>query len=148
MRRISGTEAADRGLTLLEMLVVVAVLALVIVAVPGFFAGGPPKAEATLRALEAGLARARSEAIRTGRPAALVFDLETRRVTGPGTEIALPEGLELTIESAAEASERGRPRIVFFGDGSGSGGRVAVTGAEGGATLEVRWLTGAVRRDG
>lgn len=150
---------AAAGFTLLEVLVVSAILALMALAAPMALQSGPPPFEASVRDIAAALRQARSEALRTGAPQAVAFDLRARRYGPTGTEHALAEGLELSVTSAAEArlGQHGAgpartAAILFFGDGGATGGVLRLSRGDGrarqSATLTVRWLTGAIQREG
>lgn len=153
---------ATAGFTLLEVLVVSAILGLMALAAPMALNSGPPSFEASVRDITAALRQARSEALRTGAPQAVAFDLRARRYGPTGAEHALPEGVELSVTSAAEARLDQQSRlsgghgetaaILFFGDGGATGGVLRLSRGDGGArqsaTLIVRWLTGAIRREG
>ncbi len=147
-RRVREPEA---GLSLLEMLVVLAILALLATAMPGlggglFGGGGAQAQEAAVRSVMGELRRARAEAIRTAEPVAVAFDPLTLRFGREGHAARLPEGTLLTLETAAEAAVGADPAIRFFPDGTATGGTVALALAGRQTRIEVRWLTGAIRR--
>ncbi|MEM8623283.1 MAG: GspH/FimT family pseudopilin [Pseudomonadota bacterium] len=127
----------------------IAIFAVLAVAAPGFIRVAPPSHEETLRSIRAVLVEARLVSIRGGQPVSVYFD-SRHRVLGrvEGKEIVLPEGIELELLSAAELTDsQGRPQILFFADGSASGGQLTLREGDRRATLSVRWLTGVVERD-
>jgi general secretion pathway protein H len=147
MTPTSSTEprpCADAGLTLLELLAVVAVMALLLLAVPRL-GGGTDGRERAARAIAATLAEARAEAVRTAEPVAVAFDIEGGAYGLGAAREALPEGVALAVETAAEAAlAPDRPAILFLPDGSSTGGRVVVEAGGRASALTVRWLTGAI----
>lgn len=125
----------NAGFTLLEMLVVLAIAALV--------AGiGFPRLQAQVAAQEwrTGVAAvttllraARAQAIRGGQVAtvSVAGDGRSLRITD-GATLALPASLAVTLA---------RP-LTFYADGSASGGTIIVAGARRSATLAVAPATG------
>src|SRR6186713_2003146 len=94
--------ARARGMTMIEILVVLAIMAIgAAIVVP--MMGGPGASSGDLRSaarqIAAGLRHARSEAISTRRETVLTLDLEKRsfRVAQEPREIALPEKVELKL---------------------------------------------------
>ena len=144
MTPISRTDRKDTGLTLLELLVVISVMALIAVALPSVLAR-PAAHGDTVRAVLADLRAARAEAVFAGTPVDMVLDIDRRRYGKGLADRNLPEGTEMTVTTAREITGPGRaPVIRFFPDGSASGGRIGVaTGAQS-DVIEVRWLTGGV----
>ncbi|MEL6476092.1 MAG: GspH/FimT family protein [Pseudomonadota bacterium] len=139
---------ADAGLTLLELLVVMTVLVLLATGLSGLGPAGVPSHEESVRQIMAGLTRARTQAIQRAAPVAYVIDPDRRRHGIGAAEAALPPEMRITVTSAAEAAQDGLPSVLFFPDGSASGGRIAL--ASGGAErdiIDIRWLTGAIRRE-
>ncbi|MDJ0944591.1 MAG: GspH/FimT family pseudopilin [Kiloniellales bacterium] len=138
------------GFTLLELLVVVAIIGLIFAVLPTGVFGGREGVElrATARQVAEDLRRARGQAIAGNREVAFLLDLEQRRfgLPGRGALAALPEGVEAEVLTASEAlSEATQASIRFFPDGSSTGGAVTLSGAGKSYEITVRWLTGEVR---
>lgn len=137
------------GFTLLELLVVLAIAALLLAVVPPLFSAALPGVElkAAARRVASGLRLAREEAIRSGRDAAFVLDVEGRafRVDGPYRVTPLPVGLDLKLEAAeSEMQGEGVGAVRFFPDGTSTGGRVVVARGDSGYQVGVHWLTGRI----
>lgn len=134
---------AERGFTLIELIVVLAVMALLLAAVPVIMSGGLAgvslKAEA--REMAAALRQAHGRAIATNEEVAFNIDVESGRyaVTPGGRAGTLPEGVEARVlpESAAGA-------IVFFPDGGSTGGSVTISKDRIRYEVRIDWLTGQV----
>ena len=141
-------ERADNGLTLFEMLVVISLVALVSFGLPGLLSRDLPPYEATMRDLVQTLRIARSEAIRSGREQVVVLDPTSRGYGLDKPQEVLPLGLVMTVTTGREVALDGLPAIRFYSDGSSSGGRIQISGAERTGVVEIRWLTGSVRREG
>lgn len=112
---------------------------------------GPPAADARAAAREVAttLRAARAAAASGGAPVWVRFDPKARLVRiDDAAPVALDGGVRLTLETANEAAgPDGAPGIGFFPEGGATGGRVTLSDARSTATVEVRWLTGAVRVD-
>ncbi len=130
------------GFTLLEMLVVIAVLGLAATVV---LTSVPPRSvraevRAGAAALAGGLRTARGRAIATDRPVAVVLDPASRMFrVGAGPVTRLPDRLAMAAT---------RPAIVFAPDGSSSGGRIELASGGIHVQLDVSWLTGRVQTTG
>lgn len=139
----------SRGYTLIEVLVALAVIGMVLAAVP-LMAGGPrPGAEARAAAIEvaSALRRTRTAAIAGFRSETFILDIErgTYRAGAAGSETPLPEGLEVALYTArSELEDETTGRIRFFPDGSATGGRVTLVGGSHSYVVAVDWLTGTV----
>ena len=138
-----------RGVTLLELLVVLSIMAIISALVIPMFGNGVSTTDmkSATRSLAAGLRLARSEALATRAETTVVMDLERRtfRVARDPREIALPKEIELKVFTAQSdiASER-TGAIRFFPDGGSNGGRVTLASGERKFEVDVDWLTGRV----
>jgi general secretion pathway protein H len=132
------------GFTLVEMLVVLAILALVFAIMPPLLAGTRSRAEldAATHELAAALRETRSLAIREGHSESFVVAARRFRAAGGPMRPLAPE------LSLALATAHGEPvpagAIRFFADGSSSGGRLIVQSGERRSYVTVDWLTGRV----
>jgi general secretion pathway protein H len=120
----------EAGFTLLEMIVVVAVMGLALALLTG---AGRPKShaleeKAAAQQVAQAMRTARGQAISQGQPVAVVLP-------------PLPAWLAVSAEAPAG-------RIVFAPDGSASGGQIVLDGDGREMTVSADWLTGNVRIDG
>jgi general secretion pathway protein H len=139
----------DRGFTLLEVVVVVAIIALAMLVILPIAGKGASSADlkASARSLAAGLRAAQSNAMALRRDALLTIDVEQRLYTFSGEERThkLPEGVDLKLYTAqAEVESEKKGSIRFYPDGSSTGGRITVSSGERKFLVDVDWLTGRV----
>lgn len=138
----------SRGYTLFEVLVVLAIVGLVLAAVP-MLAGRRAGPEVRAAAIEVASAmrEARSEAISRFQPVAFQLDVDARayRVGSGGSAKPLPSTLDLALYTArSELAGETAGGIRFFPDGSATGGRVTLSEDGQRYVVSVDWLTGAV----
>ena len=136
------------GFTLLEMILVMVVAAVVaVVAVPNF---QPAIANMQLKSATADVASAlrhtRGEALSQGREAEFVLNVNQHfyKITGRKKPYALPTSVTLKLFTADFLTSEGQGSILFYPDGSASGGRVTLEGAGKTRLVDVNWLTGAI----
>lgn len=137
------------GLSLLELLITLALMALVVaIAVPMLGSGvSTTQLRAAARELAAGLRLARSEAVAGRADTLLSIDLARRsfRVASHREDHALPSGVELKLFTAQrDLVSATAGAIRFFPDGGSTGGRVTVASGERKFDIDVDWLTGRV----
>jgi general secretion pathway protein H len=138
-----------RGVTLLELLIVLSIMAILAAMVVPIFGGGVSTGElkGATREIAAGLRFARSEALATRQETRVLLDLEHRsfQVERDARTHALPRQIELklfTAQSDLVSDKIGA--IRFFPDGGSNGGRVTLAVGERKFDVDVDWLTGRV----
>jgi general secretion pathway protein H len=140
---------AQAGFTLLELMAVLGLMALLMgLVLPGLLHSWErEKQRAAMRALTATLRTARSEAVTTGQKVRLFLNLKTGgyRLEGSGQGGTLA-GLSLEGASLVwQNPEKSQGYIAFYGDGSSSGGKLALVEPNGRRyLLEVKPITGKV----
>ena len=137
-----------RGFTLIELIAVVALIALATAIVLSTTTGGIESARirAASKELVAALRYTRTQAITKRESQALTIDVEQRSSTAPGRKtIELPRQLELKLLTAAqEQVDDGVGRIRVFPDGASTGGHVELIYGDARWRIDVNWLTGEV----
>lgn len=143
------TARAERGVSLVEVLVVIALVAAIAGGLAATLGGGMAgmQLRGSAREMAAQLKLARGLAVARGEPQFFEIDVGTRRWKAPGGKGAvLPDAVELRVTTAAEEQvEEGVARIRFFPDGSSSGGVVRLRRGDAEWRIDVAWLTGEVR---
>jgi general secretion pathway protein H len=139
----------NAGFTLLEMMVVVAILGvLAMVALPRLELGRGPRLRAAAHEVAADLRLLRDDAIRRASPATLKATATGYLLRPSGRARALPAGIALETAAAAPTLlPSAGAEIAFFPDGSSTGGVVLLRGSGGAARIVVRGLDGRVRLD-
>jgi len=149
--RDTGTPAprgAPRGFSLLELLLVMALIAATGLLAAGVLSGGFDRMALRSGAKEmaAQLRFARAHAIATGVPQRFTIDPASRTWQGAnGRGGTLPDTLDVRFTGAREVQPReGVGAIVFFGDGASTGGRLQLSLRDAAWNVDVAWLTGEV----
>lgn len=137
------------GFSMLELLVVLAIMALVTAAVVPIFGKGVSTTElkSAARSLASGLRLARSEAVSQHRQTFLVLDVAGRRfkVDQDPKQYPLPRDVELKLFTAQkDLVDEAVGAIRFFPDGGSNGGRITIASGERKYEVDVDWLTGRI----
>ncbi|HWS78489.1 MAG TPA: GspH/FimT family pseudopilin [Thermomonas sp.] len=151
---------ARSGFSLLEMLLVMALVAVASLLAVAAIGGGTQgmQLRAGAKDLAAQFRFARAVAISSGEPQDVVIDPQARRWQGakgrngelPGagkivfTGARAEQFADIAPAAAAEAAA-GKGAVRFFPDGAATGGRVRMLANGGGWDVDVGWLTGEVR---
>lgn len=137
---------ATAGFTLVEMLVVLAIMALVAaIAAPGLVSNYRTKNVETLAGeITMRLRLSRTSAIATARPKQVVVDLGARVIRfGERDIVTLPDDVKMTVVTGQETVVAGRQTVLtFLPDGSASGMDIALQQKGRTARIAVNWLTG------
>ena len=142
-------EDREAGMTLVELLVVLALLAVIsAVAYPDFSRprGSAEPKTAALR-IAAALRDQRALAILRNANSEITYDAELRRfstVEGQPIE-SIPKDIRISFEAAKRRnSNTSKIALVFFPDGSSSGGTITLSSGTVERRIAIDWLSGAV----
>lgn len=139
----------QRGFTLLELVVVLAIAVALYTLILGIPMRGASSADlkAAARTLASGLRQAQTTAMATRRDSTLSLDLEAREflVAGEKQPTRLPDDIDLKLDTAeSEVTSERTGAIRFYPDGSSTGGRITVSSGKRQYLVDVDWLTGRV----
>lgn len=143
----AGTPAdAKAGFTLVEMLVVLAIMALVAaIAAPGLVSHYRTKSLETVAGeITMRLRLSRTSAIATARPRQVLVDLGSRLIRfGERDSLALPDDVKMTVITGRETVVADRQTVLtFLPDGRASGMDIMLQQKGRTARIGVNWLTG------
>ena len=145
-----GSRRLGAGVTLLELLVVLAIMAIAAAFVYPMFGGtgaSTGELKSAARQVAAGLRMARSEALATRQETRVVLDLEQRtfRIDRDTYLHALPNQIDVKLFTAQSDLVNDRVGAIrFFADGGSNGGRVTLASGSRKYDVDVDWLTGRV----
>lgn len=137
-----------RGVSLLEMLLVIALIGAVSVIAAAAFSGGfrGMQLRSAAKEIAAQLRYTRTRAIATGEPQKFVIDPQARSWQAPdGHDGEIPDALRVSFTGARQAQPaEGVGAIMFFEDGAATGGRIRLSLEQAAWNIDVAWLTGEV----
>ena len=136
----------NSGFTLVELLVVLAMIALLVTLARPMYRAVVPSARVRADVLElaASLRQSRNRAISGGRTITVLFDTEQSRYSIESIVEELSTRTELKTIRPGD-SEDGILRLEFYPDGSSTGASIELSGATIAFQLDVDWLTGRIR---
>ena len=141
---------ASSGVTLLELLIVLSIMAILAALVLPLFGGtgvSTGELKGAARQVAAGLRVARSEALATRQETRVVLDLEQRtfRIDRDTHVYILPRMIEVKLFTAQSDLVNERVGAIrFFADGGSNGGRVTLASGARKYDIDIDWLTGRV----
>jgi general secretion pathway protein H len=151
---------SDAGFSLLEMIVVLALVAMATAASMGSLRSRPNQValQPVAALVAADLRSARIEAMQRSRVVEVRFDGRTRTYLVPGAKSAkrFPDNIGFAFSTVSDGLRADyADRLLFFPDGSSTGGSLTLTssganqgGPQRGIVIAVDWLTGSVRQTG
>lgn len=144
---ISSAAKAQAGFSLLEMLLALSLLALAAgLAAPRL--GVLPASRLVMADADAATAllrRARLAAVAGNRMVSVVFDVEARSIAADGQTVRLNRSHIWTLRTgAALRPADGHGRMIFYPDGSASGGQLRIAHDARAALVRVDWLSGRI----
>ncbi|WP_300627195.1 GspH/FimT family pseudopilin [Pseudomonas sp.] len=135
---------AQRGFTLLEMLVVILLISLA----AGLLSVGlrqglqAAKERRVVGQMVEALRTTRASAIISGQASRTEFDLHNRAFSAPGrAPMHWPQDLQLNVHTAEQAGSA----VEFYPDGSSTGGNLLLTSGTRRWRIDIGWLTGSVQ---
>ena len=138
----------EAGFTLLELIVALAIMGLTfaLAAASIRLSNGGPRLQPVAVSMAADIRFARSEAMASNRTVGVNFDAKAHSYRiGAGRPVALPRSVAFKLVASEEfrrASDVGH--LVFFPDGSSTGGQLTLSDRDLSITLMIDWLTGSV----
>lgn len=141
-------QTTSQGFTLLEMLVVLAIMSLVLVISIPFVSGSDAalRLEADSRIVMSRLREARELALLTRRPQTVRLQMKTLDVLGPAARPVqhLAGTRSLIVVTAKGLVDGAEAALVFYEDGGATGGQIELINDEARYRLSINWLTGTV----
>jgi general secretion pathway protein H len=149
VRRAGSAVRDAKGVTLLELLIVLMLMGIVAALTVPAFRGGVSNTQlkSAAREIAAGLRLARGQAIAQKTEAILELDVTARafRVLPDPRVHSLPTGIDIKLFTAASDLVSDRVGAIrFYPDGGSNGGRVTLAVGERKYDVDVDWLTGRV----
>lgn len=137
-----------RGFTLIEVLVVAAIIAFAVAMVAGAmgYSLTGQQMRGASRDLVAALRYTRGQAIVKREPQVLVLNLDDKSYRAASRPpVKLPPKFELAVETARqEMRSQSEAGIRFFPDGSSTGGNIELSRGDTVWRIDINWLTGEV----
>jgi len=145
-------QVKNKGFTLIEIMVVLAIsTALLVFVVPSLYrsiaATDIPNAT---KELVLALRLSQSQAINSTKPASLVLNVKKRhyQLSHKSKKYQLPKQIELSLLTGSTLLQQGMEddegAIIFYPDGSSTGGQIILKKDQKSQQIDIDWLTGEV----
>ena len=130
MVAMKNCRLANKGFTLLELIVVMLLISLILAFSTVFFAGSLPSSrfKATARGMVASIKHARTLALSTGVRQTVTLDLDARKYGIDGQSMkTIPSGVNIkVIDDTSGEISRGHYQLLFHASGSVEGGNIVM----------------------
>ena len=141
---------AAGGFTLIELITVLLVAVLATTAVGSrFFSGNPSQIlRSTAQNMVSALRSAQTEAIARQQPVSVIFDTDSKvyAVSDSNQVYSLNEAIAISLVVAEDEFTSGKQgKIVFFADGSSTGGRIKLELNRLIQQIDINWITGHIK---
>ncbi len=148
MNRRRPARRAQRGFTLIEIVIVLTLIAAISAVLMATIGGGMDglRMRTAAKEIASELRHARAQAMAKGEVQKFVINPAERRWTSAENRSGeLPKKIAVAFIGARELQpRRGEGAIVFFEDGASSGGRIQLRQERAAWNIDVAWLTGEV----
>ncbi len=139
----------NKGFTLLELIVVLFIVVLGISVVGINLSSGDNSTEikAAARDIVSALRYARGQALMSHQETRVALDLaeNTYTVSGRDKVYNIPGTIDMTVVTAqSETTGESKGNILFFADGSSTGGRITLERGNTAWQIDINWLTGQI----
>lgn len=144
----SEAGARDGGYTLLELLVVVAIIAMALAATPTLYARMVPNFEVRQFASDVATfaRRARERAKRSQTVTGFLYSPAGEVLASlDDEELSIPSGVAISFERAVDWHNVAENRVEFYPSGASSGGRIEIRRGGVMAAVTIDWVSGAVK---
>ncbi len=142
----ASTSRTDAGFTLLEMMVSLAILSLVLSAVPAFYVRLLPNY--ALRQFANDVAnesrRALQDARKTGVVSQLIVGADQRELSVANHKLQIPDGVLVELVAAAAFGSLSEQQVSFFSTGASSGGVLILSNESLSVSVKFDWISGAI----
>lgn len=140
---------AERGFTLLEMIIVLVISVLGFAVVGSNINSGneSTRLQVVARDLASALRYAQSQSLMIRQPVSVTIDLRDNsyRISNRNKVFRFDEQIDVSLTVAEEEFQQDEfGSIKFFGDGSSTGGRVVLEWGKQLRRIDVNWITGQV----
>ncbi len=135
----------QQGFSLIELIVVLAIAALLfsLVGTSIYRSLDSVKIRQASKDLMTGLRYTRARAVASREAQFLIVDIENRRYQAADRDWQdLPEGMEVSLKTAADDLDLTSGKVRFYPDGSSTGAIITLQVKQRQWTLRVAWLTG------
>lgn len=149
VRNHASGRSTSGGFSLLEMMLVIAIIALASLLAASALTGGIDgmRLRAAGKQVAAQLRYTRAQAIATGEAQKFTIDPHAHTWTSPKQHHGdIAKQLSITFIGAREVQpSQGEGAVMFFPDGASTGGRVRLQAGKATWDIDVAWLTGQVK---